>query len=118
MILSLIQQNISGVPIVDPHRFSIVAIISIRDAKHIVTNPECYRVMNKPLGTCLEHFTTPVVCYPASSVLDVLHAMAEKHVYHAYVVKDDMQPIAVMSLRDVIARFVKEPPGFLPPDAL
>ena len=111
LFLSLLQQ-ISGIPVVDGRTGVIISALTVKDAKHIVTNPDCYRVMNRPIGHCLEHFRPPLVCRPTTAITDLLHTMAARREYHAYVVNDAMQPTRVLSLRDIIALFVREPPGY------
>jgi CBS domain-containing protein len=48
-------------------------------------------------------------CHLSDSLESVVHKMNGSHVHRLYVVDDHNKPIGVVSMRDVIARLVKEP---------
>lgn len=54
----------------------------------------------------------PVTCVKTDSLGKVIESLASKNLYRIYVVDEMTRLLGVITLRDIIACFVSEPPGF------
>jgi CBS-domain-containing membrane protein len=54
----------------------------------------------------------PVTCAKTDSLGKVIETLASKNQYRIYVVDETTRLMGVITLRDIIACFVSEPPGF------
>jgi CBS domain-containing protein len=101
-VLRLLDQtNLNGVSVVD-HAGKLVANISVSDLQYVVE-----RDLDN-LFTTVEHFLQRVprrplvTCSPTATLMEVVDKLAESGVHRIYVVNRDYEPMAVITLTDVI----------------
>lgn len=95
------QSNLNGVSVVD-HAGKLVANISVSDLQYVVE-----RNLDNLFMT-VEHFLQRVprrpliTCPPTASLMEVIDKLANAGVHRIYVVNRDEEPMAVITLTDVI----------------
>ena len=50
-----------------------------------------------------------ITCLPSDTLESAIRRLTENGVHRIYMVDADMHPIRVLSIRDILSRFVKEP---------
>jgi CBS domain-containing protein len=116
-------QSVSAVPVVNAEG-KLVGNISSHDIKTIVTGKATFGTMTHAVGEAAFriHGTHAFTCKPSTTLEEVRTVMlsrclsspqvvrliASAHVHRLYVVDELQRPIGVISLRDIIMRFVKE----------
>jgi CBS domain-containing protein len=95
------NSNLNGLSVVD-HAGKLVANISVSDLQYVVD-----KNLDNLLAT-VEQFLERVprrpliTCSPTATLMDVIDKLAEAEVYRLYVVNEDGEPIAVITLTDII----------------
>ena len=117
------DHHVSAVPIVDEHG-ALVGALSARDLRHLILEPAKFPTLAKPIG---QFFTKGAsthaycaTCSPRAGLdlftakeTDTLEQVVRKfqagRVHRLFVVDGSGKVTSVVSLRDVIAQFVREP---------
>ena len=50
-----------------------------------------------------------ITCLPSDTLESAIRRLTENGVHRIYMVDHDMHPMRVLSIRDILSRFVKEP---------
>jgi len=111
------EYNVSGVPVLDSENGQIVGNISARDVRLVALAKEVYRLLNMPISVYLDvvnngAVNSAITCTPDDTIEEVIKRLVRSRIHRIYVVDSTMHVIRVISLRDVIRKFVKEPPGY------
>ncbi|EPS57875.1 hypothetical protein M569_16941, partial [Genlisea aurea] len=115
------ERQIGGLPVTEgasPGR-RILGNISMRDMRFLLLKPHLFNNLRKltvkefmaaidgPAGR------TPITCVPDSTLGAAIDTLASKGIHRIYVTAGEQRElIGVITLRDVIACFVNEPPNF------
>ena len=101
----------SSVAVVDAEG-KLVGNISSHDLKAMILDPMQFRSLSHNIGDSnfkAVHTHRLSIITPSDTLETVITKLATEHVHRLYVVDHDRKPVGVVSLRDVIARFVQEP---------
>eukprot|EP00897_Mesotaenium_endlicherianum_P002906 jgi/Mesen1/2643/ME000166S01768 len=121
------EKGIGGLPVTQGEERKIVANMSVRDARFLLLQPELF---HKRKDLTVETYVSivsnyaaepsefspvlqpPVTCQVTDTLLDVITTLATRHIHRIYVVDDNMCVQGIITLRDIISRFVTEPKGY------
>ena len=89
----------------------LVDNISSHDMRTLIMDADkfpllCHMIGEKEGKLHAKHALT---CHPSDSLASVIQKLSASHVHRLYVVDSHHRPVGVVSMRDVIARFVREP---------
>eukprot|EP00049_Salpingoeca_infusionum_P000770 m.42280 g.42280 ORF g.42280 m.42280 type:complete len:463 (+) comp10669_c0_seq3:338-1726(+) len=106
------ERDISGVPVLDDSG-SICGNISARDVRLIVTSSKIFKLLNMPIQTYLEVVNdgvehSAITCKPTDTLEHVIQQLVHSRIHRVYVVNEHSHPLRVVSLRNVLKKFVKE----------
>jgi len=110
------DKDISAVPVVqDDGR--ICGNISARDVRLIVSSSKIYKLLDMSIKAYLDVVTAgkenkAVVCGPDDTMEDVIRSLVESRIHRIYVVDGNDRPLRVVTLRNILKKFVKEPHGY------
>ena len=90
---------------------------SARDVRLIVQSTKIYKLLNMPLRVYLEVVSegaenSAITCSPDDTLEEIIRRMVASRIHRIYVVDEKNHPIRVISLRNVLRKFVKEPNGY------
>lgn len=110
------ENDISAVPVLD-NQGRVRGNVSARDARLIVSSKKIYNLLNMPISTYLSVVTdgaenSAVICKPSDTLETVIKTLVFSRIHRIYVVDDDGKPLRVVSLSNILRKFVKEPEGF------
>ncbi|EGD80962.1 hsp16-like protein, variant [Salpingoeca rosetta] len=110
------ENDISAVPVVDAEG-KIHGNVSARDARLIVGSTKIYKLLDMPIKTYLDVVTdgaenSAITCKSTDKLETVISQLVRSRIHRIYVVDDDGRPLRVVSLRNVLTKFVKEPEGY------
>lgn len=110
------QHDVSAVPVLDGEG-RIKGNVSARDARLIVSSTKIYKLLKMPVSTYLDVVTdgsqfSAITCPPTEKMEDVVRLLTNNRIHRVYVVDEDRKPIRVVSLRNVLTKFCKEPQGY------
>jgi CBS domain-containing protein len=117
LLVPFSTQDISGVPVVDARTGKIKGNISARDARLIVSSNKIYKLLNLPISTYLDVVTgdhqenAAITCSPKETLAAVIKRMVSSRIHRIFVVDEDEYIIRVVSLRNILRKFVREPEG-------
>jgi len=108
--------DVSAVPVLDESGV-VIGNISARDVRYIVGSAKLYKLLKMPISTYLEVVTdgrvhSAITCKPDATMEKVIRLLVENRIHRIYVTDDADKPVRVISLRDIITKFVKEPEGY------
>ena len=106
-------QTVSAVPIVDDAG-KLVGVLSSNDLREMLTYPAKFATMGKRISDFHhDHIRAhDLFTVKASNTLEeVIRKFQSTRVHRLFVVDAEKRPTAVVSLRDVLAKFVKEDAG-------
>jgi CBS domain-containing protein len=112
----LIQEHdISAVPVIDGGK--ICGNISARDVRLIVNSSKIYKLFNMSIRAYLDVVnagkeTAAVTCSPDDTLHDVIKSLVQSRIHRVYVVNAKGEPMRVVSLRNILKKFVREPEGY------
>jgi len=96
----IIQSDVTAVPVVDAAG-SLIGTLSASDFKNI--SEDSMPELLQPVGKFISHSHLKPVCCSADAVFsDVLDDLMKNLVHRMFVVDDDMKPIGVLSLTDIM----------------
>lgn len=104
-------------PVVD-EQGTLVGTLSATDARLLLTDPAKLADLHLPLKTMARFHqapfdVAPITTKPSDTLAMCIVKLATRqpwgHIHRLWVVDDQGRPINVVSLRDIIARFVREP---------
>lgn len=105
----LISDNlVSGVPVVDGHG-KLVGSVSVRDIRTLVNDPSKFGTLNTPLNHGPPHHLHLHTCRISDTLQSVMDKLTQTRAHRLYLVDASDKPVGVISLGDVLAKFVKEP---------
>lgn len=103
------DQRVSAVPVTNI-KGQLVGNVSARDARSLVKDPTMMSMLHGPLIKWLSgDYMETITCSPTDSLEVAMKRLNENGVHRIYLVDDNQHLVRVLSLRDVISRFVKEP---------
>eukprot|EP00045_Choanoeca_perplexa_P006181 m.52412 g.52412 ORF g.52412 m.52412 type:complete len:467 (+) comp13501_c0_seq1:65-1465(+) len=110
------DNNISAVPVVEDDG-TICGNISARDVRLIVSSSKIYKLFGMSIRAYLDVVNAgrenkAVVCSPDDTLEDVITSLVQSRIHRIYVVDAQNRPLRVVSLRNVLKKFVKEPEGY------
>ncbi|KDP21218.1 hypothetical protein JCGZ_21689 [Jatropha curcas] len=116
------ENQIGGLPVVEGPKKKIVGSLSIRDIRHLLLEPELFTNFRQLTVSDFTQIISstqetgrvipPITCKVDVTLGSVIHILASKSVHRIYAVAGNENEIAgVITLRDVIACFVYEPPN-------
>jgi HSP20 family molecular chaperone IbpA/CBS domain-containing protein len=112
------DMDVSAVPVVDPATQKIKGNISARDVRLIVSSTKVYKLLNMPIRVYLDVVAgdssenSAITCRPTDTMATVITRMVQSKIHRIYLVDGDEHLVRVISLRDVLTKFVKEPEGY------
>lgn len=121
------QHHVGGVAVVSQGTDKLVANISARDVGFLINHPEHFKdksdllvrdlieAMKDPLGNSDRAHpvvTPPITCRVTDALVDVINRLHFSQIYRLYVVNEDEGLRGVVTLRDIIGKFVYEPYGY------
>ncbi|CAM6099456.1 unnamed protein product [Calypogeia fissa] len=120
------EKGIGGLPVVEGPEKKVIGTISVRDVRFLLLKPEVF-AQRKEL-TVLDFMNTitaaskdtaspsrclPPITHQASVTLkEVISSLASKSAHRTYVVDEKSSVVGVVTIRDIISRFVTEPKGY------
>jgi len=122
------SKRVSGIPVVDESG-AIVGNISARDIRTMVRKPEFFERIYDSTKEFLEGIheewkqdpkrkdlpvterAPAVCCKPTDTLSSVIDQFVKWGIHRMYIVDEKRRPVSVVSLSDVIATFVGEPPA-------
>jgi len=113
----LIAENrVGAIPIVGVAG-TVVANISARDIRAVLSSPSLYAALFLPLSSFLslanedrvDVMSPAITCHPSATLKHVIQQLAVSHIHRMYVVDDRQHLISVISLTDVISAIATEP---------
>ncbi len=102
------MQHISAVPIVDDSG-KLVANLSAHDIRVLLFHPQHFTKLSSRICDSLDMSRPLFTCQPQDSLASVIDQLVNNHIHRLYLTNADLRVIGVVSLRDVIAQFVREP---------
>jgi CBS domain-containing protein len=117
----MVEQNVSGLAVVNAEG-KITGAISIRDLKAMSADGRLFWRLYQPLKEYLAkvNLETPadgrprrvVTVKPTDTLETAIRLLAEKRVHRVFIVDNEMKPVGVLSLKDVLLEIIEEnPPG-------
>lgn len=105
------DKNISAVPVVGgkPEAPTLFSHVSDRDIRSVLLHPTRYEKLTRPFDSYITHLHPAINCRPHETLLTVLNRLVESRIHHIYVVSDTLELLDILSLREIVAIFVKEP---------
>uniref|UniRef100_A0A0C9QV72 TSA: Wollemia nobilis Ref_Wollemi_Transcript_7419_1472 transcribed RNA sequence n=1 Tax=Wollemia nobilis TaxID=56998 RepID=A0A0C9QV72_9CONI len=121
------EKGMGGLPIVDKEGNQLVGNISLRDIQFLLVAPEIYKEfrsvtakdfltavrtylrLKKEASPLLENVIT---CQKNDTIEKVILKLDNAKIQRIYVVNNQGQLEGVVTLRDIISKFVQEPPGY------
>ena len=108
------QFDVSAVPIVDASTSKIRGNISARDVRLVATSSKVYKLLNMPISVYLDVVSdgaenSAITCSPDDTLEEVITRMVRSRIHRIYVVDSQQHVIRVVSLRNILRKFVKEP---------
>ena len=109
-------KDVSGVAVVDDTG-RLVGNISARDSRLIATSAKVYKLLNMPISVYLDvvsegALNSAIYCEADCSLAECIKRMVSSRIHRIFVVDADLKPVRVVSLRNVLMKFVKEPLGY------
>lgn len=110
------SKDISAVAVTDADG-AIKGVVSARDVRLVATSAKLYKLLNMPISVYLDVVSdgaenSAITIKPNATLGDVIQALVSSRIHRIFVVDNSGRPLRVVSLRDVIRKFVKEPEGF------
>jgi len=110
------ENNISAVPVIDSSG-RIKGNVSARDVRLIVSSHKIYKLLNMPVSTYLAVVTddsehSAITCSTSDTLAQVISTLVMSRIHRVYVVDEEDRPIRVVSLKNVLMKFCKEPEGY------
>eukprot|EP00051_Salpingoeca_urceolata_P026089 m.476029 g.476029 ORF g.476029 m.476029 type:complete len:392 (-) comp20409_c0_seq1:653-1828(-) len=109
------KHDVSAVPVVD-ETGAIKGNVSARDVRLVIPSSKVYKLLHLPVRNYLDVVTqkdnSAICCTPDNTLGEVILKMVVSRIHRVYVVDEDQKPIRVLSMSNVLARFVKEPEGY------
>jgi CBS-domain-containing membrane protein len=101
---------VSAVAVLDAENH-IVDNISTHDMQTLILDPSKFLGLRHEIGSSAFklHEPSAITCKPSDTIETVLRQLCANYVHRVYVVDEQKHPVGVVSLRDIIACFVKEP---------
>lgn len=111
------EYDISAVPVVDPATGAIKGNISARDARLLVSSTKVYKLLNMPIRVYLDVISdgaenSAITCNASDTLEDVIKRMVRSRIHRVYVVDSSQRVVRVVSLRNVLRKFVREPANY------
>ncbi|PIN04081.1 5'-AMP-activated protein kinase, gamma subunit [Handroanthus impetiginosus] len=119
------DKQIGGLPVIEGATRKILGNISIRDVRFLLLKPDLFTnfreltvkdfvvTITSATNNTAGKSITPITCKHDSTLESVIDTLASKAVHRIYVVAGEQNEVmGVITLRDVISCFVKEPPNF------
>lgn len=110
------ERNISAIPVVDEAGV-IKGNISARDVRLIATSAKIYKLLHMPISVYLDVVSegvenSAITCRSEHTLAEMVSTLVENRIHRVYMVDKAGRPIRVISLRNIIRKFVKEPEGY------
>eukprot|EP00048_Salpingoeca_helianthica_P023394 m.24082 g.24082 ORF g.24082 m.24082 type:complete len:463 (+) comp8614_c0_seq1:138-1526(+) len=111
------SKDVSAVPVLDPIDGTIRGNVSARDVRLIASSNKIYKLLNMPLRSYLDVVSdgaenSAITCKGTDTMEEVIKRMVRSRIHRIYVVDEKDRVIRVVSLRNVLRKFVKEPSGY------
>jgi CBS domain-containing protein len=97
--------NVSGLAIVDDNG-SLIGVISARDIKRISSTAAWISRLFKPVSEFVQN--KPVVVRPDDTLEHALVKCVEYDIHRVFVVNEQLEPVGVISLTDILHEFMKK----------
>jgi len=110
------QHRVGGVPVIGVAG-TVIANISARDIRAVLSSPSLYATLYLPLSSYLslanedrvDVMTPAITCHPTATLKHVIQQLYVSHIHRMYIVDEKQHLINVISLTDVISSIVTEP---------
>eukprot|EP00850_Spirogloea_muscicola_P021722 SM000259S08744 [mRNA] locus=s259:28957:30424:- [translate_table: standard] len=124
---TIVERGFGAVAVVETGTKRLVGNISAQDVRFLVTSPETFAKRGsmtvaafmetaKTLQTASESpaplMSQPLTCSPSDTLAAVISKLADAHVHRLFVTSAEHELLGVVTLRDIISRFVEEPEGY------
>lgn len=120
------EKNIGGVAVVAKGSNELVANISTRDIRFLIQNPKLFKKESLTVkdfieGVMAPHgkfddprpvIAPPITCTSQESLKDVIQRLSASRIHRIYVTEGSNTLKGVVTLRDIISKFVYEPKGY------
>jgi CBS domain-containing protein len=87
----------------------MVANLSAHDIRRLFSNTESFGKLGQPVKDALELCSPKFTCTAADSLASVITQLVDNHIHRVYITDESGRVEGVLSLREVIAQFVREP---------
>lgn len=110
------EHDISAVPVIDKATGVIRGNVSARDARLLVGSSKVYKVLNMPVRAYLDVVSegaenSAVTVTADDTMEEVIKRLVRARIHRVYVVDSRQRIVRVLSLRNILRKFVKEPVG-------
>jgi len=111
------EYDVSAVPVIDSKTGAICGNVSARDVRLIATSNKIYKLLNMPLRVYLDvvsdgAMNSAITCSVSDTMEEVIKRLVRSRIHRIYVVDSQEHVIRVLSLRNILRKFVKEPAGY------
>jgi len=91
--------------------------ISARDVRLIVSSPKIYKLLNMPISAYLDVVcegmeNSAITCTADATMEDIIRRLVKSRIHRIYVIDEQDRPVRVISLRNIIRKFVREPDNY------
>ena len=87
----------------------MVANLSAHNIRQLFADAASFRKLGSPIVEALELCSPKFTCTPTDSLASVITQLVDNHIHRVYITDDAGRVEGVLSLREVIAQFVREP---------
>ncbi len=111
------KYDISAVPVINAVTGKIHGNISARDVRLLVMSNRITALLNLTAGAYLSTVTgvtvsSALTCTPDDTLEEVIKRLVQSRIHRIYVVDSQQHVIRVVSLRNILRKFVKEPQNY------
>lgn len=120
------EKGIGGLPVVEGSEKKIIGTISVRDVRFLLLKPEIFAQRRELTVLDFMHTITetskdspspskcfpPITHRPSVTLKEVIRTLASNNAHRTYLVDEESHIVGVVTIRDIISRFVTEPSGY------
>lgn len=108
---SMMSKNlVSAVPIVSD-KGVMIGNLSVKDLRNMITDPAKFPSLSVPMSEFPSFPLHLMTCRERDTLQSVMEKLSQTKVHRLYLVDDHCRPVGVVSLGDILAKFVHEPKG-------
>jgi 5'-AMP-activated protein kinase regulatory gamma subunit len=106
---SIMSKNlISAVPIVSD-KGVMIGNLSVKDLRNMIHDPAKFPSLSVPMSEFPSFPIHLITCREKDTLQSVMEKLTQTKVHRLYLIDDHTRPVGVVSLGDILAKFVREP---------